>query len=273
MQNGSHFTQIEAPRPRRLRRAAGLACGAVSVGAVATLGIIVTGGSSHRPKLLPVAPASQSVQVTTAAAPSSTTTAPAAKTAAPSTTAAAAVLPDGSALPVLVVFDGTTITLAGSVPTQADADMLRALAEANSQSPAGVIDRVVVDPRVPASVGVRVIEMNAVRFSEGSSSVTPGYAPGLNRVINLMRAMPWVTTLVIGHADQTGGSSLNLQLSQARASSVIDYLISQGISADRLSAQGVGASEPLTTQNTTTAWALNRRTEFVFYGIFSRTAR
>ncbi len=88
-----------------------------------------------------------------------------------------------------------------------------------------------------------------------------------------MRALPSVTTLVIGHADQSGASVLNLQLSQDRANAVIDYLVSQGISPDRLSAQGVGDREPLTTQNTSSAWALNRRTEFVFHGLFVSTAR
>jgi outer membrane protein OmpA-like peptidoglycan-associated protein len=253
-----------------------LACGAVSVGAAAALVVTVTGGSAHGPKLLGGTPASHSVVVpapapsTTSALPTTTTT-----SSSPTTTVVPlpALLPDGTALPVLVVFDGSTITLAGSVPTQADADELLALAEANSKTSAAVVDHVVVDARVPSSVGVRVIEMNAVRFDEGSSAVTPDYAPELNRVINLMRAMPWVTTLVVGHADQSGTSSLNLHLSQARANAVIDYLISQGISPDRLSGQGVGDREPLTTQETSAAWALNRRTEFVFYGIFSSTAR
>ena len=275
MQNGSHFTPPAGPAPRRLRRLAGLACGAVSVGAAAALVVTVTGGSGHGPKLLGGTPASHRVVVPAPPAPTSAAT-PTSTTSSPSTTTTApppALLPDGTALPLLVVFDGSTITLAGSVPSKADADELKALAEANSKTPAAVIDHLVIDPRVPSAVGVRVIEMNAVRFDEGSSAISADYAPELNRVINLMRAMPWVTTLVIGHADQSGTSSLNLELSQARANAVIDYLISRGISPDRLSGQGVGDREPLTTQATTAAWALNRRTEFVFYGIFSSTAR
>ena len=277
MQNGSHFTPAEPVQPRRMRRLAGMACGAVAVGATALLVVDLTGGPGHArtlgvaasaPASSPAAPSSTTASSTTAAP---TTTVPATTTSAP---VPAPVLPDGSGLPVLVVFNGNTITLAGSVPNEADAAQLRVLAEANSKTTgAQVIDHLVVDARVPTSVGVRVIEMNAVRFAEGSSAISPDYAPELARVISLMKAMPWVTTLVIGHADQTGASGLNLQLSQARANSVIGYLVSQGISPDRLSAQGVGDREPLTTQNTDSAWALNRRTEFVFYGLFSSTAR
>jgi outer membrane protein OmpA-like peptidoglycan-associated protein len=276
MQNGSHFPEPTQPTPRRLRRAAGVACGAVAVGAAAMLVVDVTGGSAHARK---VGLTASSAQIASPPAPAvSTTTVAPTTTSTSSTTVtttphAPAVLPDGSALPVLVVFDGGTITLAGSVPSEAAATQLRLLARANSKSAAQVIDHLVVDPNVPSSVGVRVIEMNAVRFSAGSSDINAQYAPELTRVVTLLKAMPWVTTLVIGHADQTGGTGLNLELSQARANAVIDYLISQGISPDRLSGQGVGDREPLTTQTTTTGLALNRRTEFVFYGLFSSVAR
>jgi outer membrane protein OmpA-like peptidoglycan-associated protein len=177
-------------------------------------------------------------------------------------------LPDGSPLPVLVVFNGGTITLAGTVPSAAAAARLQALAAANSKVSAQIVDNLVVDPGVPLSVGVRVIEMNALRFAEGSSDVTADYAPELTRVVNLMRAMPSVTALIIGHADQTGLTASNLQLSQDRATAVIDYLVSQGISPDRLSGRGVGDRDPLTSQAGDVALALNRRTEFVFYGLF-----
>ncbi|MFI5042323.1 MAG: OmpA family protein [Acidimicrobiales bacterium] len=179
-----------------------------------------------------------------------------------------ALLPDGAPLPVLVVFNGGTITLAGALPSPSAVALLRSLAQAYSKTTAQIIDNLVVDPSVPASVGVRVIEMNAVRFAEGSSEVTPDYAPELSRVVVLMRAMPSVTALVIGHADQTGASAANLRLSQDRAAAVIDFLVSQGVSPDRLSGQGVGDRDPMTTQDGAISLALNRRTELVFYGLF-----
>jgi outer membrane protein OmpA-like peptidoglycan-associated protein len=277
MSTGTHFTPPPAPPGRRLRRTAGVVCGAVALGATALLVVEVTSGSAKTPTL---SLASSSAEARGLVAPSTTTGAPSTTVAAPAqhattstTSAPPVVLPDGSPVPVLVVFNGDTITLAGAVPTQAAADRLRALAIANSKSAAQVIDNLVVDHRVPATVGVRVIEMNAIRFAEGSSTVTPEYAPELSRVLALMRALPSVSVLVIGHSDQTGPSGANLQLSQDRASAIIDYLISQGISPDRLSGQGVGARDLLTTQASTSGLALNRRTEFVFYGLLASTAR
>ena len=281
MHTGTHYTPPPGPTRRRLRRTAGMVCGAVAVGATALLVVEVTSGSSKTPTLsLSTSPAAAHgpapTSTTTGGSPttvSTTATSPAREATTSTTLAPPVVLPDGSPVPVLVVFNGDTITLAGAVPTQAAADRLRALAMANSKSPAQVIDNLVVDARVPATVGVHVIEMNALRFAEGSSAVTPDYAPELARVVNLMRALPSVTVTVIGHADQTGPTGANLQLSQDRATAIIEYLVSQGISPDRLSGQGVGDRDLLTTRTSTAGLALNRRTEFVFYGLLASTAR
>jgi len=178
--------------------------------------------------------------------------------------------PDKTALPVLVVFDGSTITIKGAVPSVAAEHKLSALAEAYSTTPhARVVTNLLVDRRIPASTGVRIIEMNAVRFAEGSSTVTPQYAPSLARVVTVMKAMPTLTALVIGHADQMGDSAQNLTLSYARATNVVQYLVSQGVSPSRLTAQGVGSSSLLTQQSNAAGLALNRRTEFVLYGLLA----
>ncbi len=206
-----------------------------------------------------------------AAGPATTTTVtPAGSPPAALPTAPPYLLPDGSALPVLIVFDGGTITLSGAVPSAHAGQGLAALAQAYSKTPgAQVQNSLVVDPRVPASTGVRVIEMNADRFATGSSVITPAYAPELSRVVTLLKAMPNLTALVVGHADQSGDAQYNLTLSEARATAVVEYLSSQGISADRLSAQGVGDQSPLTRQSNAAGLALNRRTEFVFYGLLA----
>ena len=82
-----------------------------------------------------------------------------------------------------------------------------------------------------------------------------------------MKATPTLSVLVVGHADQRGASDKNLALSQARASAVLEYLVSQGIDPDRLSARGVGDQDLLTQQSDAAGLALNRRTEFVFFGL------
>jgi len=176
-------------------------------------------------------------------------------------------LPDGTPVPVVAVFGTDTITLTGSVPSQAAVDRLSALAVANSKTPATVVNNLVVNPGVPVNVGVRVIELNSVRFPPGSAIVEPPHALELERVANVMRALPNVTVLVIGHADQRGTEAANFAISDARARAVVNYLISVGIEADRLSSRAVGATDLLSIDDDETALALNRRTEFIFNGL------
>jgi outer membrane protein OmpA-like peptidoglycan-associated protein len=178
-------------------------------------------------------------------------------------------LPDGSWPPIIAIFDTNKVTLLGYAPSEAAVKRLEALATANSKTHAPVDDHVKVDPRVPSSVGVRVIELTSSRFPSGSAGIFPAHAAELDRVVTIMKALPNITALVIGHADQIGTPSDNLILSQQRAQSVIDYLELKGIDPNRLSAKGVGASDPLRQDETVASLALNRRTEFVFYGLLA----
>jgi outer membrane protein OmpA-like peptidoglycan-associated protein len=176
-------------------------------------------------------------------------------------------LPDGSPVPIVVVFDLDTITITGEVPSEASATRLETLALANSKTPAVVVSNMVVNPNVPISVGVRVIELNSVRFPESSAVVKLQHAAELNRVANIMQALPNISVLVVGHADQRGTEKANFAISDARARAVVNYLISTGVSADRLSSRAVGSTDLLSINDDDTAFALNRRTEFIFYGL------
>ena len=174
---------------------------------------------------------------------------------------------DGTARPIVVVFDTTTITLTGQVPSQAAADRLAVLAVANSQTPAYVINNMIINPSVPIGVGVRVIELNSPRFPERSSTIVAAHAAELDRVAAVMNALPNVTVLVVGHADQRGTDVGNYAISDARARAVVNYLVYVGIAPARLSSRAVGASDLLAAGDDATSLALNRRTEFIFYGL------
>lgn len=176
--------------------------------------------------------------------------------------------PDGTPLPLLVIFDTDTITLSGQVPSEAARERLSALAIANSQFPdAQLVDNMVVNPAVPISVGVRVLELNSARFPAGSAEILPEHASELDRVVNIMNALPNITVLVVGHSDQRGDENVNFALSDERARAVVNYLRFLGISPTRLSSRAAGESDLLTLEDDDTALALNRRTEFVFYGL------
>jgi outer membrane protein OmpA-like peptidoglycan-associated protein len=176
-------------------------------------------------------------------------------------------LPDGSPVPVIAIFDVETITLSGYVPSRAAADRLTALAIANSKFPAAVVEYLAIDPNVPASVPVRVLELTSTRFPEGSAEVLGDHAFELDRVATVMNALPNITVLVVGHADQRGSDLANFRLSEDRARAVVTYLVGQGIAPSRLSSRAVGESDLLSLGDDDAALALNRRTEFVFSGL------
>jgi outer membrane protein OmpA-like peptidoglycan-associated protein len=173
-------------------------------------------------------------------------------------------------VPIIAVFDAEKITIGGAVPSQAAKDHLAALALANSKFPDVTVENLLtINPNVPTNVGARVIELTSVRFPSGSAEVLPDHAAELDRVARVMAALPHVTVLVIGHADQVGAEGSNFELSEQRAAAVVRYLVSQGVAPGRLASRGVGEQDLLSINSDETSLALNRRTEFIFYGLIA----
>ncbi len=205
---------------------------------------------------------------TTAAITPATAAPDTAGTPAPPVEAPYDTLPDGTPAPALALYDVSKITLTGAVPDQAAKDRLQVLAIANAKPGQDTVENfLTINPSVPRHVGVRVLELTSVRFPEGSAEVLPPHALELDRVVSIMNALPNLTVLVIGHADQRGDDLANYVISEERADSVVDYFAGQGIDPSRLSSRAVGATDLLTLNNEPAALALNRRTEFVFYGL------
>ena len=67
---------------------------------------------------------------------------------------------------------------------------------------------------------------------------------------------------IAAHTDDVGSDNANLKLSEARAKSVVDYMLSEGIDEKRLIAKGYGETDPMVPNNSTQNRALNRRVEF-----------
>ena len=176
--------------------------------------------------------------------------------------------PDGLPLPLVVIFDTETISISGEVPSEAARARIVALASANSQFPdAEVIENMVINPAVPISVGVRVIELNSARFPEGNAEILPDHALELDRVVSIMQALPNISVVVVGHADQRGDDVGNFAISGQRARAVVNYLVYLGIAPGRLASRAAGETDLLTLDNDAAAFALNRRTEFIFAGL------
>jgi peptidoglycan-associated lipoprotein len=76
----------------------------------------------------------------------------------------------------------------------------------------------------------------------------------------------WKTTkvLVEGHADSRGTNEYNLALAERRAAAVRDYLVSLGITADRVTVVSKGEEAPFCTEEAESCWQQNRRGHFIF---------
>ncbi len=85
----------------------------------------------------------------------------------------------------------------------------------------------------------------------------------LDEVVQVLNDYPGIKKIrVEGHTDSVGSNKFNERLSQSRADSVVEYLLSQGVSADRIEAVGYGEERPIQSNATAKGRAANRRTEF-----------
>ena len=107
------------------------------------------------------------------------------------------------------------------------------------------------------------IVTNNIHFETGSSEIIPRSYAEIKRIAEVMKAHPDKMFGIEGHTDNVGSDASNLELSEARAASVMAALIDMGIDASRLTATGVGETTPLEDNGTPEGRAINRRVEFV----------
>jgi OOP family OmpA-OmpF porin len=117
-------------------------------------------------------------------------------------------------------------------------------------------------PRVFIKNGlIQILEQP--KFDFGKAKIKPESDSLLTEVARVMTDHPEIKRVrVEGHTDNKGAAAYNLKLSQQRADSVITWLSSHGIAAERLVANGMGLSAPLVPNDTELNRALNRRVEF-----------
>ncbi|HOK37445.1 MAG TPA: OmpA family protein [Bacteroidales bacterium] len=116
-------------------------------------------------------------------------------------------------------------------------------------------------PLQPLTEGVTVILKN-IFFEFDSYELLPESFAELNKVLEYLNNNPGLVIEIGGHTDNRGSKAYNKTLSENRAKSVFDYLVSKGIDKKRLSYKGYDFSVPIATNDTEEGRALNRRTEF-----------
>lgn len=104
---------------------------------------------------------------------------------------------------------------------------------------------------------------NSIYFDVNSSRIKPESWATLNNTAQAIRATSG-NILIVGYTDSDGADEANLKLSQSRAASVKNALVKEfGIDASRLITDGKGETQPITSHNTASGKAQNRRVEFI----------
>lgn len=112
-------------------------------------------------------------------------------------------------------------------------------------------------------VGSQIEISDSVYFESGSATIKSESLPLLDEVAQVLKSHAELTKIRIeGHTDSRGGAQGNKDLSQERAGAVLDYLVSQGIAAERLEAIGYGEERPLLKEESIEAHDQNRRVDF-----------
>lgn len=111
------------------------------------------------------------------------------------------------------------------------------------------------------AVGSKIILKN-IFFDFDKATLRPESTNELERLTKLLQDVPTLKIEISGHTDSKGADDYNKKLSDNRAKAVVNYLISKGIAADRLTSVGYGEEQPIATNDTEEGRQMNRRTEF-----------
>ncbi|MBP8644334.1 MAG: PD40 domain-containing protein [Bacteroidales bacterium] len=103
--------------------------------------------------------------------------------------------------------------------------------------------------------------MRNVFFETDSYELLPESTVELDRVVETLSQNPTIKVEIGGHTDNQGAPDYNQKLSERRAKSVVDYLLSKSVSPERVSWKGYGESQPVAPNSSPEGRAMNRRTE------------
>lgn len=117
----------------------------------------------------------------------------------------------------------------------------------------------------------RVEEGIAVSFDSGllfgfdSSTLRPEARENLEKLSQIINRDDDTILMIVGHTDSTGDENYNMRLSERRAQSAANFMISEGLSRDRVQIEGRGELEPIADNETETGQQENRRVEVAIF--------
>jgi outer membrane protein OmpA-like peptidoglycan-associated protein len=171
---------------------------------------------------------------------------------------------------------------AAAARAQADADRARAeAAAAEAQARAAAANKQVEDANavreklrnqlnsvLATSESARglIVNMSDVLFDTGKYTLKGDTKISLAKVSGILQAYPGLKLQVEGYTDSVGGDDYNQKLSENRAGAVKDFLVSQGVSINNITAAGYGKNDPVADNGTAAGRAQNRRVQLVVSG-------
>jgi OOP family OmpA-OmpF porin len=120
-----------------------------------------------------------------------------------------------------------------------------------------------VDATVCQQLFSELLSKGKIRFEPKRAVIDPDSAAILDRLVDTALRCPNANIEVAGHTDADGEDSFNQALSEKRAQAVINYLVKAGLTADRFTAVGYGATQPVAGNDSDDGKAQNRRIEFL----------
>lgn len=117
------------------------------------------------------------------------------------------------------------------------------------------------------------IRLENIYYDYNKWNIRPDAAVELDKLVKILQDNPQIKIELSSHTDSRGSDKYNMTLSQKRAQSAVDYIVSRGISRDRITAKGYGETVPLNrcvngVKCTEEEYQWNRRTEFKVTKIF-----
>lgn len=119
-------------------------------------------------------------------------------------------------------------------------------------------------PAAPRTDELRVLDASML-FEVDSHALRVEALAELDQLVTFLVEHPAATLEIVGHTDSAGSEQYNLALSLRRAEAVVEHLVTQGVDPGRLSAFGLGESQPIADNATREGRAANRRIDVVVH--------
>ena len=113
--------------------------------------------------------------------------------------------------------------------------------------------------------GIKITFDSGILFNTNSAQLSSVAMQNIDELAKTLKKYGDTNVLIQGHTDATGTNEYNLNLSQRRANSVMNYTAQQGVAGNRITTEGFGERMPVASNNTESGKQANRRVEIAIF--------